>query len=107
MTEEMHNLNTDMKELFSENKLEELAELLDNTVSDTVLTITNFNYAIIKGYLNSQSFELLKQYIRFVAFVSFLCEYAGKSQLVSESDYQEMTQNFQTILEYVHQSNNA
>lgn len=107
MTEEMHNLNTDMKELFTENKLKELAALLDNTGSETVLTITNFNYSIIKGYLDSESFELLKQYIRFVAFVSFLCEYAGKSQLVSESDYQEMAQSFQRILEYVHQNKNA
>lgn len=104
MTEEMHNLNTDFKELFTENKLEELTGLLDKTSPDTVHTITNFNYDIVKGYLDSEKFDLLKQYIRFVAFTSFLCEYAGSRQILSESAFAAISESFNRILEHIQQN---
>ncbi|SHO50912.1 hypothetical protein [Anaerocolumna xylanovorans] len=104
MTEEMHNLNTDFKELFAENKLNELIKLLDKTSPDTLFTITNFNYNIVRGYLDSAQFELLKQYIHFVAFTSFLCEYAGTRQILEEPDFNSMLQSFHHILEYIQQN---
>lgn len=104
MTEEMHSLNTDFKELFAENKLDELTELLDRTSPDVLLIITNFNYNIVKGYLDSEQFQLLKQYIRFVSFTSFLCEYAGTRQILEEPDFNSMLQSFYHILEYIHQN---
>ncbi|MDF2869980.1 MAG: hypothetical protein K0R05_1555 [Anaerocolumna sp.] len=104
MTEEINNLNTDFKELFVENKLEELTERLDSTEKETVLTITNHNYGIIKGYLDTEKFDLLRQYVRFVAFSSFLCEYAGNKQLVDASVYQSMEDSFKNILEYIQKS---
>jgi hypothetical protein len=104
MTEEMNNLNTDLKELFVENKLDELTEKLDSTEKETVLTITNYNYGIIKGYLDTEKFDLLRQYVRFVAFSSFLCEYAGNKQLVEASVYQSMEDSFKTILSFIQKS---
>ena len=104
MTEEMNNLNTDLKELFVENKLDELTEKLDSTEKETVLTITNYNYGIIKGYLDTEKFDLLRQYVRFVAFSSFLCEYAGNKQLVEASVYQSMEDSFKTILAFIQKS---
>ncbi len=104
MTDEMHNLNTDFKELFSENRLDELTELLDTTSPDVVHTITSFNFDIVKGYLDSEEFHLLKQYIRFVAFTSFLCEYAARRQILSESAFQSMSHSFNTILKYIQQN---
>ncbi|GEM_PF-836485 len=104
MTEEMNNLNTDLKELFVENKLDELTEKLDSTEKETVLTITNYNYGIIKGYLDTEKFDLLRQYVRFVAFSSFLCEYAGNKQLVEASVYQSMEGSFKTILSFIQKS---
>ncbi len=104
MTEEMNNLNTDLKELFVENKLDELTEKLDSTEKETVLTITNYNYGIIKGYLDTEKFDLLRQYVRFVAFSSFLCEYAGTKQLVEASVYQSMEDSFKTILAFIQKS---
>jgi hypothetical protein len=104
MTEEMNNLNTDLKELFVENKLDELTEKLDSTEKETVLTITNYNYGIIKGYLDTEKFNLLRQYVRFVAFSSFLCEYAANKQLVEASVYQSMEDSFKTILAFIQKS---
>lgn len=103
MTEELHNLNTDFKELFANNQLDELAGLLNQTPDETVLTITHFNYDIIKGYLDKENYGLLRQYLRFVAFSSYLCEYAGARRLL-ESDIQlSMTESFHQILEYMQQ----
>jgi hypothetical protein len=104
MTEEMHNLNTDFKELFAENKLDELIERLDKTSPDDLLVITNFNYNIVKGYLDSEQFKLLRQYIRFVSFTSFLCEYAGNQGILEETDFHSMLKSFHYILEYIHQN---
>lgn len=106
MTEEMNNLNTDLKELFVENKLSELTDQLDGTDTDTVLTLTNYNYGIIKGYLDTEKYDLLGQYIRFVAFSSFLCEYAGNKQLVEAPVYQSMEDSFKIILEFIQSNRN-
>lgn len=90
MTEEINNLNTDLKELFSQNKLDELYEKLDETAGEIVTEITVYNYDIIKKYYDTQKYSLLFQYIRFVAYTSFLCEYSYKRELVDEDAFKAM-----------------
>jgi len=104
MTDEINNINTDLKELFSENKLEELIEKLETLQEEIVLEITNHNYEIIKKYYDTEKFNLILQYIRFVAFSSFLCEYSYKSGIVTKEDYEGMYQTFEGI--YKHLQNN-
>lgn len=99
MTEEINNLNTDMKELFTENKYEELIDLLNETSDATVVEITEHNYSIIKKYYDEENFKLIFQYIRFTAFTSFLCEYTYKRQLFTEETFQGMTSTFDGIHE--------
>ncbi len=97
MTEEMNNRNTDLKELFVENKLEELLESLEETADDIVIEITLFNYEIIKKYFDAGNFTVLIQHIKFTAFTCFLCEYAAKRQLISNEDFENMTFTFNEI----------
>lgn len=97
MTDEINNINTDLKELFSENKLEELIEKLETIPEEIILEITNHNYDIIKKYYDTEKFNLLLQYIRFVAFSSFLCEYSYKAGIITKENYDGMYQTFEDI----------
>ncbi len=106
MTEEINNLNTDFKELFSENKLEELIEQLNTTESSIVTEITLYNYDIIKKYYQSEKYNLLLQFIKFVAFSSFMWEYSEKRNLLDSAQNQEMSALFTNIYELVQSEKN-
>lgn len=106
MTEEINNLNTDFKELFSENKLEELIEQLDKTEASIVTEITLFNYDIIKKYYQSEKYNLLLQFIKFVAFSSFMWEYSAKRELLDSVQNEEMSALFTNIYELVQSEKN-
>ena len=97
MTEEINNRNTDLKELFVENKLEELLESLEQTADDIVTEITLYNYEIIKKYFDSGKFSVLISHIKFTAFTCFLCEYAAKRRLISKEDFDGMSSVFNEI----------
>lgn len=104
MTEEINNLNTDLKELFSENKLDELYDKLDKTDADIVTEITLYNYDIIKKYYDTQKFNLIIQYIRFVAFTSFLCEYSFKRGLFTEERFHEIMAVYENIFQMLQEN---
>lgn len=101
MTEEINNLNTDLKELFVNDKIEESSNILDQTADETVLEISLFNYEIIKKYYDSGKFTLLIQYIRFVAFSCYLCEYAAKRQLIAKDSFDGMSFIFNEIYKLI------
>lgn len=104
MTEEINNLNTDFKELFVENKLDELTDRLDQTDEAIVLEITEFNFEIIKKYFETEKFNLLMQYIRFVAFSSFMCEYSAKRNLVNAEVFDSMMYVFNGIYNMIQEN---
>lgn len=103
MTEEVNNLNTDLKELFVNNQIEETAKILDQTADETVLEITLYNYEIIKKYFDSQKFSVLTGHIRFAAFSCYLCEYAANRQLIGREDFEGMSRVFQEIYSHIRQ----
>lgn len=105
MTEEINNFNTDLKELFTENKYEELLDKLNDTSNDIVIEITNHNFDIIKKYYDTEKFNLIFQYIRFVAFTSFVCEYSYKRELVTKEEFDQMMVVFNGIHEKLQQNN--
>lgn len=106
MTEEINNLNTDLKELFVNNQIEEATRLLDETADEIVREITLYNYDIIKKYYDTQKFNLLIQYIKFTAFSCYLCEYAVKHQLIDSKDFEGMSFVFNDIYNHMKQENN-
>lgn len=103
MTEEINNLNTDMKELFVNNQLEELTEQLNQTADETVLEITLYNYEIIKKYFDTEKYQVLIQHIKFVAFSCFLCEYSAKRNLIDALGFEGMSEIFNSIYELLKQ----
>jgi hypothetical protein len=103
MTEEINNLNTDMKELFVNNKLEELIEQLNQTTDEIILEITLYNYDIIKKYFDTGKYPVLIQHIKFVAFSCFLCEYSAKRNLIDSQGFEDMTGIFNSIYELLKQ----
>ena len=103
MTEEINNLNTDMKELFVNNQLEELTEQLNQTDDETVLEITMYNYEIIKKYFDTEKYQVLIQHIKFVAFSCFLCEYSAKRNLIDALRFEGMTEIFNSIYQLLKQ----
>jgi len=104
MTEEINNLNTDLKELFSENKLDELYDKLDGIDGEIVTEITLYNYDIIKKYYDTEKYSLIIQYIRFVAFTSFLCEYSFKRGLFTEERFKEIMTVYENIFQLLQEN---
>lgn len=97
MTEEINNLNTDLKELFVESKFDKMQEILDNIADNIILEITQYNFDIIRKYYEEQRYNILAQFIKFVAYSSFLCEYSVKCQIINKEDYEKMFEIFTDI----------
>ena len=47
MTEELNNFNTDLKDLFMQNKLEEIGSLLSEKSTEEIKELTLFNHEVI------------------------------------------------------------
>ena len=97
LTEEINNLNTDLKELFVDSKFDRMKDILDKIADGTIIEITQYNFGIIKKYYEAQRYNILAQFIKFVAYSSFLCEYSVKRQLISKEEYEEMFKIFTEI----------
>ena len=63
----------------------------------TIIEITQYNFGIIKKYYEAQRYNILAQFIKFVAYSSFLCEYSAKRQIISKEEYEEMFKIFTEI----------
>ncbi len=97
MTEELNNFNTDMKELFMNNKFEEIIDELANKSDDEIRELTYANFDVIKKYYDLEKFDLIFTHIKFVAYTCFFCEYAHKSGVIEETEFQNMMLIFTSI----------
>ncbi len=101
MQEELMNKNTDLKELFVQQKYEEMIEFLDALTNDEKLELVHFNMDVINKYYDSGKYDLIRQYLTFVAFCSFIFEYCAKSGLLEETKVEEWNTLFANIFEIV------
>lgn len=99
MKEEYLQLDADLKGLFSENKLDELNELLHEQPGDVVNELSTHYWDIINKYFETERFDLLFGHLRFVAFTCYIIEYAYQAGLISENDFVARMQIYQTIYE--------
>ena len=97
MTEELNNFNTDMKELFMNNKFEEIIEELSAKNDDEIRDLTYTNYDVIKKYYDLEKYELIFNHIKFVAYTCFFCEYASKRGVIEDVEFQTMMAIFTNI----------
>ena len=106
MTEELNNFNTDMKEMFMNNKFEEIIDELANKTDDEVRDLTFANYDVIKKYYDSQKFDIIFTHIKFVAYTCFFCEYASKREVIDAVTFQDMMAVFTSIHAMMQESHN-
>lgn len=99
MTEELNNFNTDMKELFMNNKFEEIIDELNHKEEDDIRDLTYTNFDVVKKYYDLQKFDLLFTHIKFVAFTCFFCEYACKRGVIDEAEFNNMMAIYNSIHE--------
>jgi hypothetical protein len=104
MTEELNNLNTDLKELFVNNQLDDLKNALNKEQKEAVLELTYYNYEIIKKYYDTEKFNLLLQYIKFTAYSCYLCEYSADGGFISEEEFNGMSAVFHEIYRIIQQN---
>jgi len=104
MTEEINNLNTDLKDLFVNSEIEKSFEIMDNIPTEIALELTLYNYDIIKKYFDSEKYTVLFQHIKFVAYSSFLCEYSINHQIIKSEDYESMASTFTEIYNLIKQN---
>ncbi len=97
MNEELAQLDADLKGLFVENKIEEMTELLDAQSEETVKTLSDYSWNVIKKYYDTEKFDLMFQHFKFVAFTCFMVEYAHQRKLISEEAFEIMMQVYNDI----------
>ena len=101
MQEELMNKNTDLKELFVQQKYEEMIDVLDALTKEEKIELAYFNMDVIKKYYDSEKYDLIKQYLTFVAYCSFIFEYSAKSGLLEDAKVEEWNLLFENIFEIV------
>lgn len=97
MTEELNNFNTDLKEMFINNKLEDIVAKLNEQSDDNVTELTRTNYEVVKKYYDNEKYQLLFTHIKFVAFSCFLCEYTRERNLLTTEEQTTMFPLFDSI----------
>lgn len=103
MKEELGQLDMELKELFVEEKLEEMMEILGKQPEDTISEMTEYNWNIIKKYHEAKNFELLLKHLKFVAYTCFMVEYAHQVGLVKEEEFSAIMSVYNEIYEAVRQ----
>ncbi|HKL98778.1 MAG TPA: hypothetical protein VJZ06_02570 [Mobilitalea sp.] len=97
LSDELNNLDTDLKELFVNEKYNEIMDLLGDISDLSVKELSGHNWTIIKKYYDTEKFDLLKQHIKYVAYTCFLVEYAYKRKIIGEDAFGIMMQIYNDI----------
>jgi len=99
MTEEIGQLDLELKGLFIESKLDELVELMNQQPEQIVKEISDYNWNIVKKYYDTERFDLLLQHLKFVAYTCFVVEYAHQIKLISDDAFSIMMMIYNDIYE--------
>jgi hypothetical protein len=97
MSEELQAKDLELKDLFIKQDFEGLLEALNRVDSGDVLEIQEMNWKVVKKYYDLGRKDLLRKHLSFVAFSSFITEYAGKRELYEEKEYRDKFGLFEDI----------
>ena len=95
--EELNNFNTDLKEMFMNMEYNEMKTKLGEWPQEDVLRMIRFNHEVVEKYFRDNRLDLIRKFISFVAYASFLVEY-GLSQNLFPADEDPM-ELYQDIFE--------
>lgn len=99
MTEELQVKDLELKELFIKQEFEGLTDALNQLDDTDVREMNEINWDIVKKYYDLGRKDLLLNHLNFVAYTSFLTEYAGKRALYEEDVYQVKFGLFEDIFQ--------
>lgn len=96
MTEELNNFCTDLKDLFMQQNFPEMERLLSARTDEDVAAMAMEEHDILAKYYEDGKYQLLLSHLNFVAFASYLFEYAGKRGVFTPPQFK---QGFQVFLD--------
>lgn len=99
MNDELGQLDNDLKNLFIENKIDEMSEFLQDKSDAEVKELSDHNWNIIKKYFDNERFDLLFSHFKFVAYTCYVVEYAHQRSLISDEAFSIMMMVYNDIYE--------
>ncbi|MDE7298398.1 MAG: hypothetical protein K2N94_06155 [Lachnospiraceae bacterium] len=97
MTEELNNFCTELKELFMRQSFPELEEMLSARTDEEIVLLAENQRAVIVKYYEQEKYDMLFAHLNFVAFASYLFEYAGKRGVFSRTEFEKGFEVFLNI----------
>ncbi len=99
MNDELAQVDADLKGLFTENKYDEMNEVLQDQPDAAVKELSDYNWNIVKKYYETERFDLLFGHFKFVAYTCYIVEYAHKVFLISDEVFNIMMMVYNDIYE--------
>ena len=99
MTEELNNFCTDLKELFMQQDFVQMEALLAQKTEEEIRELAVHEHDILAKYYEQEKYEMLLAHLNFVAFASYLFEYAGKRGVFTPAQFKQGFQIFLDIYE--------
>ncbi len=99
MTDELGQLDLDLKGLFMEAKFDELLQRLNQEPESMVKEACDYNWNIVKKYYDTERFDLLLTHMKFVAYTCFMIEYVHKAGLLGDDVFGIMMMIYNDIYE--------
>ena len=96
MTEELNNFCTDLKEVFMRQDFAQMEQMLAGRTQEEVRELAAYEHDVLAGYYEQEKYELLLTHLNFVAFASYLFEYAGRHGGFTPAEFK---QGFQIFLD--------
>ena len=97
MTEELNNFCTDLKDLFMKQDFLAMEQALSERSSEEVAELAMNQRDILVKYYEQEKYEMLLSHLNFVAFASYLFEYAGKRGIFTSVEYEQGFEIFLNI----------
>ena len=99
MTEELNNFCTDLKDLFMQQDFGQMEKLLAVRDDEEVRELAVYQHDILAKYYGEEQYDLLLSHLNFVAFASYLFEYAGGRGVFLPAEFKQGFQVFLDIYE--------
>lgn len=106
MSEELNDFCTDLKDLFMKRDFGRMEAMLAEKSDGEVEELAVYEHDILAKYYEQGKDQMLLAHLSFVAFASYLFEYAGKRGIFTEPQYRQGFKIFFDIYELAQKAKN-